>query len=167
MRLATICARRWKLVFVSVHRCDRWVTVLLTEHQHNAYGIAQTVRRIPRPCCPRAFDVTSAGRVTLLHRHRWHPHSSPQPRLAISFYSPPVSGSDWALCFSRKGLASLCLNCNESVLLKFMENILIPPSCFSLCSRSAVSEGNPEFWLKGSVWMSCILIFSISSFPIQ
>lgn len=109
-------------------------------------------RRIPRQRRLVSFGGHTAPPTSLA------PSEGPKPHLAISFTClPPVSGSDWALCWTRKVLASLCLN---SVPLKRMENVLIPPFCLSVSSSS--EWGIPELWLTGNVWMSCI---GISYFP--
>lgn len=91
-------------------------------------------RRILRQRRLVSFDNTLAGGGHTAPPTSLAPSNSPKPHLAISFIcATPVSGSDWALCLTRKVLASLCLNL---VPLKFMETLLIPPLCLSVCSSS-------------------------------
>lgn len=107
-----------------------------------------------------------AGSCCRVHQHHWHPHSKgPEPLLAIRIIcAPPVSGSDWALCLSKKVLASLCLNFNKSVQLKFMENFLIPLSCLQQHWMgkflSSDSQGKSEWaisYLQCKKCKSCLL----------
>lgn len=109
---------------------------LLREHQRHR----RLFRRILRQRRLAGSDNTLAGGGHAAPPTSLAPSKGPKPRLAISFIRPPpVSGPDWALCLSRNVLATLCLN---SVPLKPMENVLIPPH---VCQcAAAVNGGIPE-----------------------
>lgn len=117
--LATICPLQWILVLVSRSHCQSWVTVCrlnINTAQIRSFRLGKASRSPWTGLwCHPGWQGGTAPPAPLAPSAQ--PRASSGPRFLSS---PPVSSTDWALCLRRKVLASLCLNCNKSVLLKFM-----------------------------------------------